>query len=66
MNEFLRNFIMQGIRNMIFNKLELYKVYQYAVGKYEKGVLLENDLKEIQNAYVSEIAETNAIIEKTS
>lgn len=66
MNEFLRNFIMQGIRNMIFNKLELYKVYQYAVGWYEKGVLLENDLKEIQNAYVSEIAETNAIIEKTS
>lgn len=51
MNEFLRVFIMQGIRNMISNKMELYKVYQYAVGWYEKNVLLEDDLREIQKAY---------------
>lgn len=51
MNEFLRNFLMQGIRNMIDNNIELYKVYQYAAGWYDKSVLLEEDLQEIQNLY---------------
>lgn len=51
MNEFLRKFIMQGIRDMIGRKIELYRVYQYAAGWYEKDVLLEKDLIEIQNAY---------------
>ena len=51
MNEFLREFIMQGIRNMIDNNIELYKVYQYAAGWYDKSVLLEEDLQEIQSLY---------------
>ena len=57
MNEFLREFIMQGIRDMIARKVELYRVYQYAVGWYEKNVLLEEDLREIQNAYSAETEE---------
>lgn len=61
MNEFLREFIMQGIRNMIDNKMELYKVYQYAVGWYEKNVLLEEDLREIQNAYNTETSVSSEV-----
>ena len=57
MDEFLRGFIMQGIRDMIDRKVELYRVYQYAVGWYEKNVLLEEDLREIQNAYSTETEE---------
>ncbi len=64
MNEFLRKFIMQGIRDMIGKKIELYRVYQYAAGWYEKDVLLEADLKEIQNAYSIETDEKVSVGEE--
>lgn len=52
MNEFLRNFIMKAIRDMINNNVELYKVYQYATGWYSKNVLLQEDLQEIETLYI--------------
>lgn len=55
MNEFLRGFIMQGIRDMIKKGVDLYIVYQYATGWYDKNVLLEEDLREIQSSYNSEV-----------
>ena len=65
MDDFLRGFIMQGIRDMIDKKIELYRVYQYAVGWYEKNVLLEDDLREIQSAYNIKEQEDVSIEEKT-
>ena len=57
MNEFLRNFIMTGIRNMIERDVPLYQVYKYAAGWYDKGILTEGDLREIEEKY-AEKAET--------
>ena len=51
MNEFLRNFIMQGIRDMIANNVALYQTYQYASGWFDKDVLMQEDLEEIQSLY---------------
>ena len=51
MNEFLRQFIMTGIRDMIEKKVALYQTYQYASGWYEKGVLMQGDLEEIERLY---------------
>lgn len=51
MNEFLRNFIMQGIRDMISNDVALYQTYRYAGGWFEKDVLAQEDLEEIQQLY---------------
>lgn len=51
MNEFLRNFIMTGIRNMIERDVPLYQVYQYATGWHDKGILAEDDLREIEEKY---------------
>lgn len=51
MNEFLRSFIMKGIRDMIERNVVLYQTYQYASGWFEKGVLLQEDLEEIQRLY---------------
>ena len=51
MNEFLRNFIMTGIRNMIERDVPLYQVYKYAAGWYDKGILTEDDLREIEEKY---------------
>lgn len=51
MNEFLRNFIMTGIRDMINNDVALYQTYQYASGWFAKGILLQEDLEEIQRLY---------------
>lgn len=51
MNEFLRQFIMTGIRDMIDKKIALYQTYQYASGWYEKGVLKQEDLEEIEKRY---------------
>ena len=59
MNEFLRNFIMTGIRDMISHNKPRYQVYQYASGWYDKGVLTEDDLKEIEASYTeAEVTET--------
>ena len=63
MNEFLRKFIMQGIRNMIANDVELYKTYQYASGWYEKNVLTQEDLVEIETLYAEKEAQRLAELE---
>lgn len=51
MNEFLRQFIMTGIRDMIANGVALYQTYQYASGWFSKGVLVQEDLEEIERLY---------------
>lgn len=51
MNEFLREFIMTGIRDMIEKDVALYQTYQYASGWFSRGVLLQEDLEEIQRLY---------------
>jgi len=51
MNEFLRQFIMEGIRDMIARNVVLYQTYQYASGWFAKEVLLQEDLEEIQRLY---------------
>ena len=51
MNEFLRNFIMTGIRDMIKRNIALYQTYQYASGWFSKGVLLQEYLEEIAKLY---------------
>lgn len=51
MNEFLRNFIMTGIKDMIDKDIALYQTYQYASGWFSKGVLLQEDLEEIERLY---------------
>lgn len=51
MNEFLRQFIMTGIRDMIDRGVALYQTYQYASGWFSKGVLVQEDLEEIQKSY---------------
>lgn len=71
MNEFLRNFIMTGIRDMAKNGVALYQTYQYASGWFEKGVLTQEDLVEIETLYKQyeeeiEVVETEEIIEETS
>lgn len=43
----LRNFVMKGLLNAI-GKMADYQVILNAMGWYEKGVLLEEDLAEIQ------------------
>lgn len=57
MNEFLRNFIMTGIRDMAKNGVALYQTYQYASGWFEKGVLMQEDLEEIQVMYQEPVEE---------
>lgn len=51
MNEFLRTFIMTGIRDMIKRDVALYQTYQYASGWFAKSVLTQEDLEEIQRLY---------------
>lgn len=51
MNEFLRNFVMTCIRDMIKRNVALYQTYQYASGWFSKGVLLQEDLEEVQRLY---------------
>lgn len=50
MNEFLREFVMATIRKMVGNVSE-WQVREYALGWYSKGVLTEEDLKEIDEMY---------------
>lgn len=42
---------MTGIRNMIERDVPLYQVYKYAAGWYDKGILTEDDLREIEEKY---------------
>lgn len=62
--EFLRNFIMTGIRDMIKRDVALYQTYQYASGWFSKGVLTQTDLEEISRLY-EEKAQAEIPIEQT-
>lgn len=62
MNEFLRQFIMTGIRDMIARGVALYQTYQYSSGWFSKGVLFQEDLEEIQKLY--EEKEKEEIVEE--
>lgn len=62
MNEFLRQFIMTGIRDMIARGVALYQTYQYSSGWFSKGVLFQEDLEEIQKLY--EEKENEQIVEE--
>lgn len=70
MNEFLRKFIMTGIRDMIERDVALYQTYQYASGWFSKGVLLQEDLEEIERLYEEkmvveeEVEEVEEIVEE--
>ena len=61
MNEFLRSFIMTAIKDMIARNVALYQTYQYASGWFSKGILLQEDLEEIERLYEEKaIAEEKA------
>ena len=69
--DFLRGFIMTGIRDMIAKDMALYQTYQYASGWFSKGVLLQEDLEEIDKLYkdkeqVIEETTTEEIIENSA
>lgn len=59
MNKFLRSFLMTAIKDMIKNNVVLYQTYQYASGWFSKGVLVQEDLEEIQRLYEEKEAEKN-------
>ena len=63
MNEFLREFIMTGIRDMIEKDIALYQTYQYASGWFSRGVLLQEDLEEIQRLYEEKEVHEEAVEE---
>lgn len=51
MNEFLRNFVMTTILEMIDNNVAEWEVRKDALGWYTKGVLTEADLQIIDEKY---------------
>lgn len=51
MNEFLRNFVMKTLMEMIDNNKPEWEVRKFALDWYSKGVLTEEDLQEIDNRY---------------
>lgn len=51
MNEFLRQYVMKTIKDMI-DRVAEYQVRQYSLGWLEKQVLIEDDLMEIDRIYV--------------
>lgn len=51
MNEFLRNFVMTTILEMIDSDRPEWEVRQFALGWYTKGVLTEEDLQTIDEKY---------------
>ena len=50
MNEFLRQFVKKTIFKMI-DVVPEWQVREYALGWYSKGILTEEDLEEIEEAY---------------
>lgn len=59
----LKNFVMKTLTSMRFGGEDEYKIMQYALKYYEKGVLTEEDLAEVQAWFedpeVSEKEETS-------
>ena len=63
MNEFLRKFVMDTIRKMINGNVDEWQVRQYALGWFEKSVLTQNDLMEIETLYAEKEAQRLAELE---
>ena len=51
MNDFLRNFIMKTITEMIEKNVAEWQVRQYALGWYSKSLITEEDLATIEQKY---------------
>ena len=51
MNEFLREFVMKTINEMINAGKPEWEVRKYALDWYSRGVLTEEDLQEIEDRY---------------
>ena len=51
---------MKGIKNMIERGVALYQVYKYAAAWYDKGVLFDEDLVYVENAFeaIDEVIDT--------
>lgn len=68
MNDFLRNFIMKTITEMIEKNVAEWQVRQYALGWYSKSLITEEDLATIEQKYaekeVSESTETEETTEE--
>lgn len=65
MNDFLRQFVMKTIMDMIDNNVAEWQVREYALGWYSKGVLTEEDLQEIDERYQpTEVEQTEENIEE--
>ena len=60
MNEFLRTFVRKTILGMIGEVAE-YEVRRYALGWFDKGVLLDTDLADIELLLIPEEAEPSEI-----
>lgn len=52
MNEFLRNFIMKTIEEMIEKDIEEWQVRQHALSWYSKGLITQDDLSSIDKKYI--------------
>lgn len=64
MNDFLRNYILTIIDKMInSNKEDDYKIMNYALGWYEKDVLVQADLEAVQELIA---AKNNEATEETA
>ena len=63
MNEFLRKFVMDTIRKMIDKNVDEWQVRQYALGWYEKAVLVQEDLVLIETLYAEKEAQRLAELE---
>ncbi|MBO5179264.1 MAG: hypothetical protein J6B87_02835 [Clostridia bacterium] len=57
MNDFLRNFVMNTIKKMIADNVDEWQVRQYALGWYEKMVLVKEDLETIETLYAEKEAQ---------
>ena len=69
MNDFLREFVMETIREMINAGKAEWEVRKYALDWYSKGVLTQEDLQEIEDRYkqpepVEEIEEPTETVEE--
>lgn len=65
MNDFLRQFVMKTIMDMIDNNVAEWQVREYALGWYSKGVLTKEDLQEIDERYQpTEVEQTEENIEE--
>lgn len=69
MNEFLRNFVMETIREMTESaNVTEWEVRKFALGWYKEGLLTEADLREIQDRYkkIEPVEEPTEIVEETN